>query len=46
MQLCKKEKKIFLSFSQHFWNVDKILNTFKKKMTLIADVFPKIRIPK
>ena len=27
----------------HFWNVDQILNIFKKKMTLIADLFPILR---
>ena len=45
MQLSKK-KKLLLKFFLHFWNVDKILNTIKKKMTLIADVFPKLQIPK
>ena len=32
--------------SLHFWNVDKILDTFKQKMTPMADVFRKLRIPK
>ena len=49
MQLSRKQK-VFQKFFLHFWNVDKILNTFikkkKKKMALIADVFPKLRIPK
>ena len=34
-------KKLFLNFFLHFWNLVSILNIFKKKMTLIADVFPK-----
>ena len=38
-----QRKKKFSQFFLHFSNVEKILNTFKKKMTLIADVFPKLR---
>ena len=30
----------------HFRNVHEILNICKKKMTLIADLFPKLRAPK
>ena len=30
----------------HFWNLVSILNIFKKKMTLIADVFPKLHAQK
>ena len=45
MQLSKKQK-AFSNFFLRFWNVDKILNTFRKKMTLIADVFLKLAIPK
>ena len=40
------KKTLFLNFFLHFWNVDKILHNFKKQMTLAADVFPKLRIPK
>ena len=29
----------------HFRNVHEILNIFKKKMTLRADLFPKLRTP-
>ena len=29
----------------HFRNLDEIFNIFKKKMTLIADFFPKLRTP-
>ena len=46
MQLSQKEKKIFVNLFLHFWNEDNILNIFKKKMILIADVFPKLQIPK
>ena len=45
MQLSKKQK-AFSNVFLHFWRVDNILNTFTKKVTLIADVFPKLRIPK
>ena len=34
-----RNKKDFLNFFLHFLNSDSILNIFKKKMTLIADVF-------
>ena len=30
----------------HFRNLHEILNIFKKKMTFIADLFPKLRTPK
>ena len=30
----------------HFWNLVSILNIFQKKVTLIADVFPKLRTQK
>ena len=36
----------FLEFFFHFPNLHKILNIFKKKMTFIADLFPKLRTPK
>ena len=45
MQLSEKQK-YFSNIFLNFWNVDKILDTFQKKMTLIADVFTKWRIPK
>ena len=41
-ELSQRQKKISQLFLP-FWNAKKILNTFKKKMTLIADVFPKLR---
>ena len=30
----------------HFWNLVQILKIFLKKMTVIADLFPKLRTPK
>ena len=45
MQLSKKQK-AFAGFFLQFWNVYKILNTFRKKMTLKANVFAKLQIPK
>ena len=40
-----KNKKLFLNFFLHFRNVDYICNIFKKNMTLIPDLFPKLRTP-
>ena len=45
MQVPRKQKN-FEIFFLHFWNLVEILNIFKKKMTLMADVFPKLRIQK
>ena len=42
----KKKKKTFLNFFLHFRNLDLILDIFRKKMTLIADVFSILRTPK
>ena len=41
-----KNKKLFLNFFFRFWNLVTIWNVFKKKVTLIADVFPKLRTTK
>ena len=41
-----KNKKLFHNFFLHFRNLHEILNIFKKKMTFIADLFPKLRTPK
>ena len=41
-----KNKKLFLYFFLDFRNVHEILNICKKKMTFIADLFPKLRTPK
>ena len=45
--LLSQNGKIFLRFffSLHFPNLDLILNIFRKKMTLIADVFLNLRTP-
>ena len=45
MQLTMKTK-IFSNFFLHFLNLDSILNIFKKKITLIVDVFLKLRTVK
>ena len=41
-----RNKKLFLNFFVRFRNLDPILNIFKKKMTVIADVFLNLRTPK
>ena len=41
-----KNEKLFQNFFLHFRNLHEILNIFKKKMTFIADLFPKLRTPK
>ena len=45
MQLCQKQK-TFPHFLLHFWNLSLILNSLKKKMSLIAFAFPKLWTPK
>ena len=44
-QLSQKQK-AFSDFFLRFQNLHEILNICKKKMTLIADLFAKLRIPK
>ena len=41
-----KNQKPFLNYFLHFRNLHEIFNIFKKKMTFIADLFPKLRTPK
>ena len=41
-----KNEKLFLNFFLHFQNLHKILNICNKKMSLIADLFAKLRTPK
>ena len=41
-----KNKIFFQDFFLKVWNKVKILNIFKKKITLIADAFPKLGTPK
>ena len=45
---CKylKFDKLFQNFLFHFWNLPQILNIFKKRMIIIANVFPKLGIVK
>ena len=45
MQLSHKQK-MFSNFFLHFFNLDLILNIFKKKMTLLSDIFLNLRTPK
>ena len=44
-QLSEK-RKIFLNFFFHFWKIRQILNIFKKRMIVIANVFPKLETAK
>ena len=37
-----KDKRYFLDFLFHLWNLHQTLNIFKKKKILIANVFPKL----
>ena len=41
----RKKKNFLLSFL-HFLNLDSILNIFKKKMTVIGDIFLNLGTPK
>ena len=45
MQLSQKSKS-FLNFFLNFWNLHCIFNSLEKKITLIANVFPKLRTSK
>ena len=45
MQIYRK-RKIFSRSFLHILNLHSILNIFKKKMTVLADVFLNLRIPK
>ena len=46
MQIISVTKKNFPNSSLHHGNLDSILNIFKKKMSLIADLFFNLRTPK
>ena len=37
-----KNGNLFLNFSFQFWNLNQILNIFKTRMIVIANVFPKL----
>ena len=41
-----KNEKLFLHFLFHFWNLHLILNNLKQKMTVIANVFHKLKTVK
>ena len=41
-----RKEKVFLHFLLHFLNANSILHVFKKKMTLIANVFLNCLTPK
>ena len=43
---CVKNKKLFLNFLFHLWNLHQILNIFKEKNIVIANVFPKLQTVK
>ena len=45
MQL-PQEQKVFLNFFLKFWNLHQILKIFFKKVTLIANAFPKLQLSK
>ena len=38
-----KNEKVLLNFAFHFWNLHQILKILKKRMILIANVFPKLQ---
>ena len=46
MQLSQKRKLSYKFIFSHFLSLNSILNIFKKKMTLKADVFLKLRTAK
>ena len=41
-----KNRKFFLKFLFHLWNLHQILNIFEKKMIVIANAFPKLQTVK
>ena len=41
-----KKEKLFLSFLSHLWNIHQVLNIFKKKKIVIANVFWKLQTVK
>ena len=42
----RKNKKLFLDFLFHLWNLHQILNISKKRKIIIANVFPKLQTVK
>ena len=41
-----KNGRLFLDFLLHFWNVHEIYNFLKKRMSVLASLFPKLLFPK
>ena len=41
-----KNKRLFLDFLLHFWNPHEMSNIVKKKMSILAELFPILLIPK
>ena len=37
-----KNKKLFVDFLLHFWNVHAIQNILRKKMSIVAELFQKL----
>ena len=44
--LLSEKRKTFSGFLMHFWNVHKIWNISKKRMSVLAWLFPKVLLPK
>ena len=38
-----KNQKLFPNFSFHFWHLHQMLNILKKRMIVIANIFPKLQ---
>ena len=45
-RLYAKNGRLFLDFLLNFWNVHKIWNIWKKRMSVLAWLFPKVLLPK
>ena len=41
-----RNRKLFLYFSFHFWNLHQILNILQKRMIVVANIFPKLETVK
>ena len=41
-----KNQKLFPNFSFHFWHLHQMLNILKKRMIVIANIFPKLQTVK
>ena len=45
-RLYLKKKKLFVDFFLHFWNMHEIENIEKKKKSILAQLLPKLLVPK